>query len=109
MEDRFVGERPETGVWCPDTLKIAQAYGIKAFRINNANEIDNVVNKVLAEDGPVICEVMTPEWQLLIPRITSDKQTDGRLVALDYEDMFPFIERDELLANMNTKNIKAKR
>lgn len=50
--------------------------------------------------GPVICEVMTPEWQLLIPRITSEKMPDGTLVAHDYCDMFPFLAREEFKKNM---------
>ena len=28
MNDRFVGEGPNSGVWCPDSMKIAEAYGI---------------------------------------------------------------------------------
>ena len=50
--------------------------------------------------GPVICKIKTPEWQMLIPRIASDKLPDGTLVAREYEDMFPFLSREELEENM---------
>ena len=100
MEDRFVGEGPETGVWCPDTAKIAAAYEIPYFCIDNVEEIEEKVKAVFATEGPVICEVMTPEWQLLIPRITSEKMPDGRLVAHEYSDMFPFLSREEYKENM---------
>lgn len=100
MEDRFVGEGPETGVWCPDTAKIAAAYEIPYFRIDNVDEIEEKIKAVFATEGPVICEVMTPEWQLLIPRITSEKMPDGRLVAHEYSDMFPFLSREEYAENM---------
>ena len=100
MEDRFVGEGPETGVWCPDTAKIAAAYEIPYFCIDNVEEIEEKVKAVFATEGPVICEVMTPEWQLLIPRITSEKMPDGRLVAHEYSDMFPFLSREEYAENM---------
>lgn len=103
MEDRFVGESPETGVWCPDSLKVAEAYGIKAVRIETPDEVDEKIKEVLAYDGPVVCDVMTPEWQLLIPRISSEKMPDGTLVAHDYEDMFPFLSREELEENMVAK------
>lgn len=100
MEDRFVGESPETGVWCPDTMEIARAYGIKGVRIGSVGEIEGKLQEVLSYDGPVICEVMTPEWQMLVPRIASDKMPDGRLVSRKYEDMFPYLPAEEVRQNM---------
>lgn len=100
MNDRFVGEGPESGVWCPDSLNIAQAYGIKGVRISSVDEVDEKIKEVLDYDGPVICDVLTPEWQLLIPRISSEKMPDGTLKSHDYEDMFPFLSREELEQNM---------
>ena len=92
---RYIGEGPATGVWCPDTAKIVAAYEIPYFKIDNVDKIEETVKKVFETKGPVICEVMTPEWQLLVPRITSEKMPDGRLVAHEYSDMFPFLDRDE--------------
>ncbi len=100
MENRFFGESPDTGVWCPDSLKIAEAYGIKSVRIHDVSEVDEKIKEVLEYDGPVICDVLSPEWQLLIPRISSDKLPDGTLVAHEYADMFPFLPREEYAENM---------
>ncbi len=100
MEDRFVGEGPDSGVWCPKLEKIAAAYEIPYIRIENAGEAEEKINMVFSTEGPVICEVMTPEWQALVPRITSEKMPDGRLVAHEYSDMFPFLSREEYKANM---------
>ena len=100
MNDRFVGESPKSGVWCPDTMEIAKAYGIKAVEINTPEEADEKIKEVLEYDGPVICKVKTPEWQLLIPRISSEKMPDGTLVSHDYEDMFPFLSKEEMAENM---------
>lgn len=100
MEDRFIGEGPNSGVWCPDLNKIAMAYEIPYIRIESVDEIDEKVRQAFKKDGPVICEVMTPEWQPLIPRITSEKLQDGTLVAHEYSDMFPFLDRDEYKLNM---------
>lgn len=106
MEDRFVGESPASGVWCPDTLRIAEAYGIKAVRIESVDEIEQKIKEVLEYSGPVVCEVMTPEWQLLIPRIASDKLPDGTLRSRNYEDMFPYLDPEELRAQMVAENEK---
>ena len=100
---RYIGEGPETGVWCPDTAKIAATYEIPYFKIDNVNKIEETVKKVFATKGPVICEVLTPEWHLLVPRITSEKMPDGRLVAHEYSEMFPFLDRDEYKANMEAE------
>lgn len=100
MEDRFVGESPKTGVWCPDSMKIAEAYGIKGVKIDTVEEVDAKIKEVLEYNGPVICEVMTPEWQLLVPRVASDKLPDGTLVSREYSDMFPYLDKEEYKKNM---------
>jgi acetolactate synthase-1/2/3 large subunit len=99
MEGRLLGEGPDSGVWCPDSLKIAEAYGIKGVRINSVDELEAKIKEVMEYDGPVICDVMTPEWQLIMPRVSSDKMPDGSLVSRAYDDMFPHLDRDELAAN----------
>ena len=64
-----MGESPKTGLWCPDILKIAKAYGIQAVSINNVSEVDKKIKQVLFHSGPVICDVKSPKWQLIIPRL----------------------------------------
>lgn len=100
MDDRFVGESPKSGVWCPDTMKVAAAYGIKGIRVSHAGEVGEKIQEALGYGGPVVCEVMTPEWQPLVPRVASDKMPDGTLRARGYEDMFPYLPEEEVRANM---------
>ncbi|MGK0468601.1 thiamine pyrophosphate-binding protein [Clostridium sp.] len=100
MEGRLFGEGRESGVWCPDSLKIAKAYGIKGVRIDSVYGMEEKIQEVLNYDGPVICDVMTPEWQLIVPRVSSEKMPDGSLVSKPYEDMFPFLDREEFLKNI---------
>ncbi|MFH1541255.1 MAG: thiamine pyrophosphate-binding protein [Elusimicrobiota bacterium] len=104
MEGRLFGEGPETGVWCPDSLKIADAYGIKSVRINSVEEVESKIKEVMDYNGPVICDVMTPEWQLIIPRISSEKKPDGTMISKPYEDMFPFLDREILEKEMIAEN-----
>lgn len=96
MDNRFIGESPESGVWCPDAMKIANAYGIKGIRIEFVDEVNSKIKEALNYNGPVICEVMTPNWQMLIPRVASEKMSDGTLRSRNYEDMFPYLPKDEL-------------
>lgn len=104
MNGRLLGEGPDSGVWCPDSLKIAEAYGIKGIRIDAIADVDAKIKEALDYDGPVIVDVMTPEWQLLIPRVSSEKMPDGTMVSKPYEDMFPFLDRDEFRKQMIAEN-----
>lgn len=101
MDNRMFGEGPESGVWCPDALAIANAYGIKGVRIDDINDLDSKIDEVINYNGPVICDVITPEWQRIIPRVSSERLPDGTLVSRRYEDMFPYLSEDELKDNMN--------
>jgi acetolactate synthase-1/2/3 large subunit len=100
MQGRLMGEGPKTGVWCPDSLNIARAYGIKGIRISKVSEVEKGIREAMEYKGPVICDVTTPEWQLIIPRISSEKLPDGSLVSHDYEDMFPFLKKEVLKKEM---------
>lgn len=96
MDGRLIGESPQTGVSVPNIKKLAELYGFEYVKINDINDIDKI--DVLFENNkPTICEVMTPENQLLIPRIASKKMQDGTMQSMPYDDMFPFLPRDEYI------------
>lgn len=101
MEGRLLGESAKTGLWIPDSIKIARAYDIKAVSIDSPKDIDRKIKEVLTFPGPVICDVKSPYWQFIGPRISSDKLPDGRMVSRPYEDMFPFLDKKEMNANMD--------
>ncbi|MCX7009939.1 MAG: thiamine pyrophosphate-dependent enzyme, partial [Kiritimatiellaeota bacterium] len=99
QDGRFIGTDQDSGVSFPDMAKIANAYGVKFMRVSQLSELDTAVNELLAYRGPVIFEIMTPRNQLLIPRISSKKLADGTMISMPYDDMFPFLPRDEYNAN----------
>jgi acetolactate synthase-1/2/3 large subunit len=67
---------------------------------NSVAEVEPKIKEVMEYDGPVICDMITPEWQFIIPRISSEKMPDGSLVSHAYEDMFPFLDRGVLKKEM---------
>ncbi len=99
QEGRFIGVDKDSGVSCPDMEKIASAYGIKFIRILGLDDLDAKLAELINYQGAVICEVMTPPNQLLIPRVASKKMDDGRMMSMPYDDMFPFLPREEYLEN----------
>jgi acetolactate synthase-1/2/3 large subunit len=95
MEGRLIGESPMTGVSFPDMKKIAKAYGIEYMKISKLTDMNDQLETLSKARGPLICEVMTPANQLLIPRVASKKLEDGRMISMPYDDMFPFLPREE--------------
>ena len=96
---RLVGEGPATGVSFPDYYKVAQAYGLQARRLDTP-DFASGLREVLALPGPVICDVILDDAQQFEPRMSSRQLEDGRIVTPPLEDMFPFLPRDELAANV---------
>jgi acetolactate synthase I/II/III large subunit len=94
-----VGESPESNVSFPNMEKIAYAYGIPYFKLDSA-EFQAKLCEALAHPGPVVCEVMLDPTQSFEPRQSSRQLPDGRIVSAPLEDMFPFLEREELLENL---------
>jgi len=94
-----VGESPESGVTFPDYIQLAQVYGIQTKRLAMEHFEDDL-RDVLSLKGPVLCEVMLDPTQGFEPRQSSRSLPDGRIVSAPLEDMFPFLEREELSSNM---------
>ena len=93
----LVGIGPEShDLSFPDMKKIAEAYGYPYFVINKNDEIDGVIDEVLALDGPVFCEIFVSPEQLFEPKSATMRLPDGSLFSPPLEDLGPFLPRDEL-------------
>ncbi|MFC1952554.1 thiamine pyrophosphate-binding protein [Chloroflexota bacterium] len=100
FEGRFVASGKSSGLSLPDSLKIAEAYGIQGVRIPDQSCIRDQVREVLQAEGPVICEVVISPNQITAPRLSSMQKEDGSMVSKPLEDLWPFLEREEFLRNM---------
>lgn len=94
-----VGATPESGVSFPDHIKLAQAYGLSATRLEGPDFVSQL-RRVLASPDPELCEVMLDRDQTFEPKLTSRRLPDGRMRSSPLEDMAPFLSRDELRENM---------
>ncbi len=95
----LIGESPSTGVTIPDMSKIANAFGLPYYRISSSHDFEKVINEVINYNGNLLCEVMTPQNQLLIPRVASKQLENGKMVSMPFDDMFPFLSREEYEQN----------
>ena len=96
---RLVGEGPGSGVSFPDMVKLGQAYGIPSWRIDGA-DFAGQIGQALELSGPAVCDVMLDPAQVFEPKLSSRQLPDGSMVSAPLEDMFPFLDRGELLSNL---------
>jgi acetolactate synthase I/II/III large subunit len=96
---RFVGESPASGLSFPDIVAVASAYGLPGRRAEG-EAFDSTIAEVLAATGPVLCEVLLDPEQQFEPKLSSRQLPDGRMVSSPLEDLYPFLSREELRANL---------
>jgi len=80
----------------PEFKKIAEAFGYPYFCAHSNAEMKETVDKVLAMEGPVFCEIFTDTKQVWEPKSSTKKLEDGTLVSPPLEDLAPFLPREEL-------------
>lgn len=97
---RLVGADSTSGLSLPNWLAVAQAYGIDVVKIHDRASMIPQIDNVLANERPVICEVVVEENEERQPRVASVVNPDGTMVSRPLEDMYPFLNREELQENM---------
>jgi acetolactate synthase-1/2/3 large subunit len=100
----LVGESPASGVSFPDIVKVACAYGIPSTRISTGEEFARI-QQVLDAPGPALCEVQLDPNQEFEPRLKSRQLPDGTIVSPALEDMYPFLDPEELQSNLWIKEM----
>jgi acetolactate synthase-1/2/3 large subunit len=101
-----IGCDARTGLTVPDLSRIAAAYNIPAVVIPDQTNLREDVKCALAMDGPVVIDVHVIPDEIRAPRLQSYQRPDGSFVSKPLEDMFPFLPREEFLANMIVKPLE---
>ena len=97
----FVGVGEESGdLSFPDFEKLSKAFGYPYLSAHSNAEMKDAVDKALATDGPVFCEIFTDTAQVWEPKSSTKRLPDGTLVSPPLEDLAPFLPREELQAQM---------
>jgi acetolactate synthase-1/2/3 large subunit len=97
---RQTGADSRSGLTLPDIVPLAEAYGVHATRIHDQRELGAALERVLGLPGPVVCDVICRPDEARIPSLSSGQRADGSLFSKPLEDLWPFLPRDEFLANM---------
>jgi acetolactate synthase I/II/III large subunit len=92
-----------SGLSFPDSEKIANAYGIKYLSVSKNENIEQTIQRFLSySEGPVILEIFCC-IQGRIPRLNAIKNEDGTFTNRPFEDMDPFLDREEFKNEMIVK------
>ena len=67
----------------PDFVKLADAYGWQARRIERPEEVDGALDEMLAADGPYLLDVAIPMDQTVYPMVAPGAPIDDIIGALD--------------------------
>ena len=84
----------------PQYEKIAAAFGYPYLSAHSNAEMKDVVDRALAMEGVVFCEIFTGTEQVWEPKSSTKRLSDGTLVSPPLEDLAPFLPREELKKNM---------
>lgn len=101
-----IGCDEKTGITVPDYRKVAKAYGIKSYVIEQNEDLRESVRKILRGRGPAVCDVHIIPDEMRAPRVTSTQKPDGSFVSKPLEDLFPFLDREEFAKNMIVEPLK---
>ncbi|NTW98439.1 MAG: thiamine pyrophosphate-binding protein [Geobacteraceae bacterium] len=101
----YVGCETSSGVSCPDTFKIAEAYGLCGEKVENQLHLNDKLKTLLTGDQAIVCEVMLDPNEKMEPKLSSEVKPDGRIVSKPLEDMFPFLDREVFNKQMIVKTI----
>ncbi|MDP3957981.1 MAG: thiamine pyrophosphate-binding protein [bacterium] len=91
VEGRHEASGPK-GYVAPDFVKITDAYGIATCTLSKNEDIRAMIRKVLAHNGPLVCDVDIGSWYSYEPRVFG--------WATPIEDMYPYLPREEFKKNM---------
>lgn len=88
-----------TGQSLPNLVSVANAYGLATDVIRDQTNLRDEVRRVLSHPGPVVCDVHVVRDEVRMPRQVSAQKPDGTFESTPLENLWPFLDSDELLSN----------
>ena len=100
FEGRMTACTVNSGVSIPDFIKIGKAFEIETVKIDKLDSLEEQIKNVLNSSGPILCEVMLSPDYIFAPKLSAKKLDDGTMISPSLEDLYPFLDREELEENI---------
>ncbi len=91
----YIAAEAGSGVSMPDFVRVAEGYRIPAVRVRSQEGLEEAIQKVLAIEGPILCDLIVSESQLVVPKQGAFNRPDGKTVPRPIEDMIPYQDRED--------------
>jgi acetolactate synthase-1/2/3 large subunit len=94
------GESPSTGLWFPNLEDIAKTYELEYYKITSNQELTECLSSNIHNDECAICDIKCKYLQDVIPTLSLKSGIDGSLIQCGLNDMFPFLDEEDLKKEM---------
>ena len=91
FEGRYVASEEGSGLTMPNINRVAEAYGFKSYRIHNNRELDVMLPRVMADNKPLLCELMVLPEETVLPRVKAIVGENGKITSDPLEKMWPYV------------------
>jgi acetolactate synthase-1/2/3 large subunit len=81
-----------SGISSPNFVAVGEAYGIPSYKLNTLTDVKHQLKDLLKLEGPAIIEINMVKDQLIIPRVQSKRDAEGKIISGSLDMMFPFID-----------------
>ena len=96
----YAGCNEKSGLILPEMSEIAHLYKLRYFCIHSNEEIDPVLETVMADDTPCLCELKGSIHFDEIPKSRTVANPDGSFSSSKLENLYPYVDPEEQLENM---------
>ena len=94
-----MGADKKSGLTFPNYKKISESHHLKYFKYNSNKNLKANLKKVIYSRGGSICELVMDPNEEQIPKAINKRTAEGKSIPTKYEDMYPFLPKDELMSN----------
>ena len=100
FNENYTGCNKDSGLLFPKMADIAKTYNLTYYKISKNDEIDAVLDKVMKDDIPCLCEIEGSIHFDEIPKSKTVVYPDGTFSSSKLEYLFPFIDPEDQKENM---------
>jgi len=96
---RIMGADNSSGLSFPNYMNIAKSHKMSYLKIKNHKNLGKKISDILKSKNATICEIIMSPNEEQIPKAINRRNDVGKSIPTEFEDMYPFLPREELSSN----------
>jgi len=80
-------------------MNIAKSHKMSYLKIKNHKNLGKKISDILKSKNATICEIIMSPNEEQIPKAINRRNDFGKSIPTEFEDMYPFLPREELSSN----------